>query len=157
MSNRYPIKRGERVLHDMLRARGIDPKRPRSIGEVWDVFKEFIAVPFDTDGDDSDGVLFETGGPYSWHRTPAFEIHFARQFEVKYRDGEHKHYEQLHCNFAFPLDDSTSGFGEFNQWWFTGGEPQEWEDFVAVVEGRPEFVALRSVTPQVAEIRQEKV
>jgi hypothetical protein len=65
MSNRHPIKRGERVLHDMLRARGIDPKRPRSIGEVWDVFKEFIAVPFDTDGDDSDGVLFETGGPYS--------------------------------------------------------------------------------------------
>jgi hypothetical protein len=149
----FSIAEGQRVLHDLLRARGVDPIRPRSAGETWEVFKEFVAIPFATD---SDGVLFQTG-TFSFYGQDEFYLDFLRQFEVGDEDGEHDHYEQLHCEFRFPVTEATRSFGIFNHWWFADDEAQRWADFVALVEGRPEFIAFRSIVPQAAVIEQEEV
>jgi hypothetical protein len=156
VGDRFPITEGERVLHNLLRARGIDPNRPASAGEIWEAFKEFVAIPFETEGADSDGVLFQTG-TFNFHGQDEFFLDFLRQFEVVYDDGEHDHYEQLHCKFRFAVNEATRPFGNFERWWFSDDETQPWADFVALVEGRPEFIALRSMPPQAAEIRQEEV
>lgn len=156
MGERFPIAEGQRVLHDLLRARGVDPARPASVGDTWEVFKEFIAIPSETEGPGSDGVLYQTG-TYDFHGQDEFYLDFLRQFEVVEEDGEHDHYEQLHCEFRFPVTEFTRSFGNFDHWWFADDEAQPWADFVALVEGRPEFIAFRSVTPQAAEIEQEEV
>jgi hypothetical protein len=151
-----PPKAGQRVLHDLLRARGIDPTRPASVGETWEVFKEFAAIPFATEGPDSDGVLFQTG-TFDFYGQDEFYLDFLRQFELVDRRGEHDHYEQLHCEFRFPVTDTTRSFGRFHQWWFPDDDAQGWADFAALVEHRPEFIALRSIAPQAAKIEQEVV
>ncbi len=57
----HVVENGQDVLHDLLRARAIDPLTPGPAHEIWEVFKEFVAVPFDTTGPDSDGVLYQIG------------------------------------------------------------------------------------------------
>jgi hypothetical protein len=156
VGGRFPITEGQGVLHDLLRARGLDPMRPPSVGETWEVFKEFVEIPFETEGPDSDGVLFQTG-TFNFHGQDEFCLDFLRQFEVVDEDGEHDHYEQLHCEFRFPVTEATRSFGNFNIWWFSGDEAQPWADFVALVERSPEFIAFRSIAPQAAEIEQEEV
>jgi hypothetical protein len=156
LAQQFPIKEAERVLHDLLRARGIDPIRPRSAGETWDVFKDFVAMPFATAGADSDGVLYQTG-IFDFYGHDEFYLEFLRQFEVAYNDGEHDHYEQLHCEFRFPVNDVTRAFGSFDHWWFAGDQGQPWADFVALVERRPEFIALRWIAAQAVSIKQEEV
>jgi hypothetical protein len=156
MGEPLPIGEGQTVLHNLLRDRGVDPLRPASAGQTWEVFKEFVGIPFETEGPDSDGVLFQTGS-FSFHGQDEFYVDFLRQFEVVEEDGEHDHYEQLHCEFRFPVKEVTRSFGNFNHWWFAHDDAQPWADFVALVEGRPEFIAFRSVTPQAARIEQEEV
>lgn len=152
-SSPLPIHNAERVLRELLGTRGVDPHSPQSVSAAWEVFKEFVGVPFDTA---SDGVLYETG-IFSFDGPAEFYVSFLRQFEVLYEDGEHDHFEQLTWEFRFPVTDQTRGFGEFDQWWFAGEGPASWANFVAAVEHRPEFVALGATRPQAAIVRQEAV
>jgi hypothetical protein len=156
VGERFPIREGQEVLHDLLRARGLDPMRPPSVGETWEVFKEFIEIQFETEGPDSDGVIFQTG-TFNFHGQDEFYLDFLRQFQVVDQDGDHDHYEQLHCEFRFPATEATRLFGKFNIWWFSGDEAQPWGEFVGLVERRPEFIAFRSTAPQAAVIEQGPV
>jgi hypothetical protein len=146
-----PIADAEATLHRMLRDRGIDPAKPPSMRSVWSVFSEFVSIPF---GTPDDGVLYQAG-TFGFHGADEFYIDFLRQFEVVYSDGEHHHYEQLHCEFRFPLSDQTRTFDGYERWWFAGTEP--WDDFVRVVEERPEFVALSTTDVFNVSISQEAV
>ena len=157
VGERFPVTEGKEVLHDRLRARGLDPRNLPSAGETWEVFKEFVAIPFETEGRDSDAVLFQTG-TFDFGGRAEFYVDFLRQFEVADEDGEHDHYEQLHCEFRFPITEATQSFGNVNLWWFSDDDDgQPWADFVALVEARPEFIAFRSIAPQTAEIEQSQV
>jgi hypothetical protein len=152
MREPLPIDQGEGVLLEMLRARGVDPAALRSAAEAWAVFKDFVLVPFATG---SDGVLYQTGVT-GYGGPKVFYLDFVRQFEVVDVDGEHDHFEQLHCEFRYPVSDETRSFGSFNEWWFADeGEP--WADFVALVETRPEFLALGATASQAASVFQDKV
>lgn len=156
MNDRRPISEGEQTLHELLRVRGIDPAFPGSVGETWQVFKEFVAIPFETEGADSDGVLYQAG-IFDFYGRDEFYLEFLRQFEVLDEDGEHDRFEQLHCEFRFPASEATRSFGAFDHWWFPDDPAQPWAEFVALVERRPEFHALRSIPPQAAKIGQEPV
>lgn len=150
-----PFATAEQVLHEMLSTQGLDPHSPRSLGDTWAVFKEFVKVPFDLRGPDSDGVLYQTG-IFSLYGEPEFYISFLRQFEATYDDGDHDHYEQLECEFRYPVTEETQLFEPFEHWWFPD-EQQTWEAFVQLVEQRPEFLALRSMRPRAARVAQEAV
>src|SRR5215208_44168 len=117
MEERHPIGRGAAVLLDILRARGIDPQSAPPIDAVWPVFKEFVAIPFATDGDESDGVLYQSG-TYSFTGRRAFHVVFVRQFQVVDATGEHDHFEQLRCECLFDPDEKTDGLQPFHLWWF---------------------------------------
>ena len=84
-------------------------------------------------------------------------LDFLRQFEVVDEDGEHDQFEQLHCEFRYPVTDKTRSLGSFNRWWCAGNEGDPWADFVALVEARPEFLALGATAPQAASVSQEEV
>lgn len=144
------------MLHEMLRARGIDPVAPRSLSEVWEVFKEFVKVPSDTRGPDSDGVLYQTG-TFDFYGDPEFYISFVRQFEVVDEGGEYDHYEQLDCEFRYPVHLQPEPIGAFVRWWFAQDGLQAWQEFVAMVERRPEFRALAGANPRAAKIEQKAV
>lgn len=152
----FRIREGEWVLRAMLREAGIDPDAPKSAQGVWDVFKRFVEVPSDVSGPDSDGVLYESGA-FSFYGPKEFYLGFVRQFDVTAPDGEHDHYEQLVCRFRFALDEQTQRFGRFSYWWFAGGPPSEWDDFVELVEARPEMVELATALPLAVSIEQEAV
>ena len=147
------ISKGQQVLHDMLRERGIDPAAPKSFRPVWEVFKEFIAIPFDTP---DDGVLYEIG-IYNFYGPDEFYLGFLRQFAVTDEEGEDDYLEQLHCEFRFPVNRETRSFGEFNRWWFASEGTHSWLAFVAGIERRPEFIALRDAKPQAVFMEQEEV
>ncbi len=115
----WPISDGERVLHEMLRGRGVDTRAPGSVR--------------------------------------VFYLDFLRQFDVTDEDGEHDHFEQLHCEFRFPITAETRSFERFNHWWFAGEGSEAWSNFIELVEQRPEFVAMTSTTPQAVSIQQEPV
>lgn len=150
-----PIRDGEAVLRQMLKAHGVDPSRPRTVGETWEVFKEFVRRRFKTSGPESDGVLYETG-IFHFTGRDEFYLNFTRQFEATDR-GEHDHYEQLRCEFRFPVTEETLAFGSFHAWWFADDPAQRWEGFVALVEERPEFIALRARPPAGGQVSQEAV
>jgi hypothetical protein len=150
------IDDAERVLKEMLRQRGLDPETPRSVGETWDVFKDFAAVAFETSGPESDGVLYQIG-IYSFYGKPEFYIDFLRQFEITYDDGEHDHFEHLHCEFRFAATDELRAFGNLQHWWFADEGADAWWAYVALIEQRPEFRALRSALPEAAKVEQERV
>jgi len=153
MRETLPIDRAEGVLHEMLRTHGVNPAAPRSAAEAWPVFKEFVSMPFDTA---SDGVLYQVGLS-NFYGPEEFYLDFLRQFEVVDEDGEHDHFEQLHCEFRYPVTDETRSFGSFNQWWFAGDEGEGWAEFVALVEARAEFQALGPTAPKAASVSQEEV
>ena len=61
--------------------------------------------------------------------------------------------DQVRCVLHYPVTGETIAFGRFHRWWFIdGGEP--WDDFVAEVEARPEFLALRDARPAWSEVSQ---
>ena len=152
----FRISEGEWVLRAMLREAGVDPDAPKSAAEVWEVFRRFAEVPSEASGPDSDGVLYESGA-FSFYGPDEFYLDFVRQFDVAEPNGEHHHYEQLVCRFRFALDDRTERFERFSYWWFAGGPRSEWDDFVAMVESRPEFTELGSAPPSAAAIEQAPV
>jgi hypothetical protein len=62
-----------------------------------------VAVPFDVDGPEGDGVLYQSG-VFSFYGEAEFYIDFVRQFEVTDADGEYDHYEQVHCGVPVSRD-----------------------------------------------------
>jgi hypothetical protein len=153
----FPVSEGEAVLHRMLRAEGIDPTAARSLRATWEVFKRFVQIPVITKGRESDGVLYQSG-VFAWYGDEEFYLDFVRQFEVLHDDGEHDHFEQLHCEFRFPVTEALRSLGWFSEWWFHDDESSvTWRQFIDIVEARPEFVALRDVPSQAGVIAQEEV
>ncbi len=153
MTRPRPIREAERTLRELLGARGVDPDVRPTLGAFWAVFSEFVRIPFVTA---SDGVLYEIG-TYGEPGEEEFHLDLVRQLEVRYDDGEHDHYEHLRCELRFPATSTTRAFGTFGRWWFAGSAAEPWEAFVALVEGRTEFLALRHTSARAAVIRQEEV
>ena len=119
------------------------------------MFQQFVGRPSDGVGDDEDGVLYQSG-TFSFYGQDEFYVSFLRQFGFADRDGEHDHYEQLECEFRFPMTEQTRAFEQFNRWWFPDGD-EPWADFVQAVEGRPELQALADATPNAASVAQQRV
>ena len=150
----FRARTAKRVLARMLREAGVDPDRPQSISVTWEVFKRFMNLPSDAVGPDADGFLYQSG-TFRFYGPEEFYVDFVRQFGFG-SGGEHDHYEQLHCEFRFAPTDATRAFGQHSQWWF----PDSGSDsglFIGMVEGRPEFAALRDAPPLAVAIHQEAV
>ena len=94
---------------------------------------------------------FELGGP------EAFYVDLVRQFEVLDDEGQHDHYEQVHCELRFDSTEDTRAFGQFERWWFRGDPGATWSEFVAAVERRPEFKGLSDAMPRDVAVWQEEV
>lgn len=149
------IHDAERVLRQMLGSAGLDPEAPGHVGDVWPVFLAFAALPSQATGPDADGILYQSG-IYSFFGPEEYHLDFVRQLEVRDDEGEYDHYEQLHCLFRFPVTDLMRSFRRFDTWWFhSSAVPLS--EFAALIESRPEVIALRTVTPASFSIAQEIV
>jgi hypothetical protein len=103
----------------------------------------------------SDGVLYEIG-TYGEPGEEEFHLDLVRQLEVRYDDGERplRHTSVASCaslRRPRPGRSGRSGGGG------SPAAPPAWEAFVALVEGRTEFLALRHTSARAAVIRQEEV
>ena len=116
---------------------------------------DFVGMASDATGPNADGVLYQAGD-FDFYGAEEFYLDFVRQFEVTDEDGEHDHFEQLHCEFRFPMTEATRSFGRFNAWWFVSSR-EPWVSFAARVEARPEFIALKTAPPTAAKVEQEVV
>jgi len=151
------VRDAERVLREMFLRDGLDPGAPSTVEDAWRVFREFAAVASEATGPEQDGVLYQAGN-FSFHGVEEFYLDFVRQFEVTDDGGggEHDHYEQLHCEFRFPMTAETRARGRFAAWWFASGS-EPWSAFVSTVEARPEFAALRAARPVGVRVWQDLV
>jgi hypothetical protein len=160
------IEDAERAFTELLRRRAV-PRDTFPFLEVWRCFKEFAQTPVATA---TDGLLYE------WNvfdsAPDEFNIHFLRQFEVLYPNGEHKRFEQLNCDWTYalthalrelpgdPLPGGTWPLPlespSYNSWWFPdqGVQLASWFQFV---ESRPEFSMVQSMVPLSTAFGQDAV
>ena len=104
---------------------------PVSAASAWAAFKDYGREVF---GPGSVGLLFQVG-VYNFTGQPLFYFDPVCQFEQTDDEGEHDHYEQLHCELTCPPNElliSTSA----NLWLFDYSTA---EAFFAAVEALPEF------------------
>lgn len=152
-----PVGEALQILRDMLRRSGIDPDGSLTFGSIWNVFKEFADIPFDAQSDQ----VFYNAGAFSLLNPGQFTVTFGLGFEFRYDDGDYDHAEGIMCEFSFPDNEQTQSFGKIGTQWFSpvhGPDPPvTWSEFVATIEGRPEFIALRDITPQSTLFSREEV
>ena len=90
-------------------------------------------------GRESVGLLFQVG-TFDFTGHPLFYFDPVCQFEITDSDGEHDHFEQLHCELTCAPDASLSGV-EASLWSF---DCPTADAFFAAVEALPAFqVAVR--------------
>jgi hypothetical protein len=153
---RLAVKDTERAFAELLRRNGVSLEAMPFLA-VWRCFKQFAETPVDTP---SDGLLYEWGIYES--ATDEFNIHFLRQFEVVYPDGEHDRFEQLNCDWTFAVTDALRELPgdplpggtwrwplerpSYVSWWFPGqGVPLA--SWIGSVESRPEFSVVQTLVP----------
>ena len=107
---------------------------PSASGEAaWSAFKAFGREVL---GPEGVGLLFQVG-TFDFTGTPLFYFDPVCQFEVIDSDGEHDHFEQLHCELTCAPDASLSGV-EASLWSF---DYPTADAFFAAVEALPAFQA----------------
>lgn len=103
---------------------------------AWSAFKEVGREIF---GPETVGLLFQVG-TFDFTGRPLFYFDPVCQFEITDPDGEHDHYEQLHCELTCAPDASVVGVEE-SLWSF---DYPTADAFFAAVEALPAFqVAVR--------------
>ncbi len=145
------IADAETRLRQRLSEAGVAPG-DRSFLATWEVFKQFAADSVDSP---TDGLLFESG-VYRFTGPERFTVHFLRQFEVAYEDGDHDHYEQLRCEFLYEPTDELRSLGSLNLWCFPS-DGDSIADWFKEVEDRVEFEWATRLVPSKATVSQETV
>ena len=135
----------------MLIESGVDPDNPAFL-ETWRVFKQFATETVDTA---SDGLLFESG-VYRFTGPERFTVHFTRQFEVLYEEGDHDHFEQLRCEFLYEPTEELRALGSLTLWCFPS-DGESVADWCEEVEQTVEFEWAARLTPSQTEVSQEAV
>ena len=103
---------------------------------AWSAFKEFGRGVF---GPETVGLLFQVG-TFDFTGRPLFYFDPVCQFEIIGSDGEHDHFEQLHCELTCSPEATLSGI-EASIWSF---DYPTADAFFAAVEALPAFqVAVR--------------
>ena len=120
----------EERLIALLHQLGVDHP-PVSGADAWCAFKSFGREVF---GPQSIGLLFQVG-TYDFTGKPLFYFDAVCQFEITAPDGEHDHFEQLHCELTCPPDRATSNL-EASLWSF---DHPTADAFFAAVEALPAF------------------
>lgn len=100
---------------------------------AWSAFKEFGREVF---GPETVGLLFQVG-TFDFTGRPLFHFDPVCQFEITGPDGEHDHFEQLHCELTCAPDASLGGV-EASLWSF---DYPTADAFFAAVEALPAFQA----------------
>ena len=119
-------------LNTLLRQNGVDPQSASGLA-AWSAFKEFGRETF---GPEHIGLLFQVG-TYNFTGEPLFYFDPVCQFEISDSEGEHDHFEQLHCELTCVPDDATSGV-EASLWSF---DYPTADAFFTAVEALPAFQA----------------
>jgi hypothetical protein len=119
-------------LAALLRQHGVGDQPAPGIA-AWSAFKAYGREVF---GPQSVGLLFQVG-TYSFTGTPLFYFDPVCQFEITDSDGEHDHFEQLHCEMTCLPDEHLSGI-EASLWSF---DYPSADAFFAAVESLPAFQA----------------
>lgn len=122
-------------LTTLLRQHGVDRQSASGLA-AWSAFKDFGREIFASKGI---GLLFQVG-TYDFTGRPLFYFDPVCQFEITNSDGEHGHFEQLHCELTCVPDDAVNGI-EASLWSF--GYPTA-DAFFTAVEALPAFqIAVR--------------
>ena len=100
---------------------------------AWSAFKAYGREVFAQQGV---GLLFQLG-TYEFTGEPLFYFDPVCQFEITDSDGEHDHFEQLHCEMTCAPDEALSGI-EASLWSF---DYPTADAFFAAVESLPAFHA----------------
>ncbi len=119
-------------LLGLLRQHGVSNSSASGLA-AWTAFKEYGREVF---GPESVGLLFQVG-VYTFTGAPLFYFDPLCQFEFTDKDGEHDHFEQLHCELTCPASDSLKSV-KTSLWSF---DYPAADDFFAAVEALPEFQA----------------
>jgi len=104
---------------------------PVSAASAWAAFKDYCREVF---GPESIGLLFQVG-TYDFTGQPLFYFDPVCQFEKTDAEGEHDHYEQLHCELTCPTNQTLNSTNA-SLWSFDYATA---DDFFAAVEAMPEF------------------
>ncbi len=102
-----------------------------SAANAWAAFKEYGREVFGSEGT---GLLFQVG-VYKFSGEPLFYFDPIAQFEVTDDEGEHDHYEQLHCELTCPPNEILLNTST-NLWSFDYSTA---DAFFAAVEDLPQF------------------
>ncbi|MCL1635656.1 hypothetical protein M2650_13590 [Luteimonas sp. SX5] len=116
----------------LLRQHGVDGQPVYGLA-AWSAFKAYGREVF---GPQSIGLLFQVG-TYDFTGSPLFHFDPVCQFEITDADGEHDHFEQLHCELTCSPDAALSGM-EASLWSF---DYPTADAFFAAVEALPAFQA----------------
>ena len=137
----------EERLEALLEQHGC-PKSRASGQTAWRAFKTYGSEVF---GQSGVGLLFQSG-IYTFTGTPQFYFDPLCQFEVLDHEGEHDHFEQLHCELTCePHEHLTTAKAEMWSFDFATAE-----DFFSAVESLPAFqLALKQTDYNVAVTHEE--
>ena len=116
---------------------------------AWSAFKQYGREVF---GPGGIGLLFQVG-IHDFTGEPLFYFDPVCQFEVSGTDGEHDHFEQLHCELTCPPTESLNGI-EATLWSFGY---QTADAFFAAVEALPAFQVAVQQTSYAVSVEHEDV
>lgn len=116
----------------LLREHGVDGQLASGLA-AWSAYKAYGREVF---GPQSVGLLFQVG-TYDFTGRPLFYFDPVCQFEIFDADGEHDHFEQLHCELTCLPDAPLRGI-EASLWSF---DYPTADAFFADVEALPDFQA----------------
>lgn len=91
-------------LEVLLEAHGVTTS-PVSALAAWSAFKEYAREVL---GPESVGLLFQVG-TYDFTGKPLFYFDPVCQFGFSDADGQHDHFEQLHCQLTCPPTGALNG------------------------------------------------
>ena len=117
-------------LRALLKQHGAgDP--PVVAATAWAAFKDYGREIF---GQQGVGLLFQVG-VYDFSGSPLFYFDLVCQFEQTDSEGEHDHFEQLHCELTCPPSETLKS-ASTNLWSFNFATA---DAFFRAVEALPEF------------------
>ena len=117
-------------LRELLANHGVI-EAPVSATKAWEAFKDYGREVF---GPENVGLLFQVG-TFDFTGQPLFYFDPVCQFEKTDDEGEHDHYEQLHCELTCSPNELLKSTNT-NLWSF---EYPTADAFFAAVEALPEF------------------
>jgi hypothetical protein len=135
-------------LEALLEAHGAITS-PVSALAAWSAFKEYGREVF---GPENVGLLFQVG-TYDFTGIPLFYFDPVCQFGFSDADGEHDHFEQLHCELTCPSIGALNGM-EATLWSF---DYPTADAFFDAVEALPAFQTAVLQSNYTAAVSHERV